>query len=207
MTKARLEAFTDAILAIIMTLLVLELQMPHSASWVALWDIREEFLIYSMSFFFLAIYWVNHHHMLQLVETINGSILWSNIVMLFFMSLVPFATKWVGAHMLSFVPCMCYGLLFLLINISYALLSSVLLAAHDHESVYRHVFANDSRMTITLLISLVSLAAGFIHPSLILLGEMGVAGVNIVPSKHVEKCLNDGQCEWQAPEDTKNNRE
>ena len=196
MSKTRLEAFTDAILAIIMTVLVLELTIPTSGSWQALIATKEEFAVYALSFYFIAIYWVNHHHLMQLVEKVNGLILWTNIIMIFFISLIPFVTAWVGKNLNDFAPCMCYGILFLLINISFGLVMHTIAKVHEEGSKFHSVYNEDRKSVIAIVLSIVVILLGFIQPVLILIGRLVVSTLWVVPSKHAERCAEDSEtCE------------
>ena len=120
MPKTRLEAFTDAVIAIIMTILVLDLAVPAQPTFAALWDLRFKFLIYILSFVSLAIYWNNHHHLFQISKIINGKILWYNMAFILFLSLFPFVTAWVDEHILERAPEITYGIVILLADIAYA---------------------------------------------------------------------------------------
>jgi uncharacterized membrane protein len=195
MNKERMEAFSDAILAIIMTIQVLELTAPATADWSALWNMGEKFAVYAMSFYLLAIYWVNHHHLLQLAGHVRSTVLWSNMLMLFLMSLVPFVTSWAGNHLYDFAPCMCYGILFLLINLSYALLSYSLARAHHEQTLFCHVRAHhdDRKLPITLILNVLILPLAFIEPWLVLAGCIAVASIWFVPSRKAEECLEEAR--------------
>src|SRR2546425_5124152 len=123
MTKSRLEAFSDGVIAIIITIMVLELRVPHDASWRALAPIAPVFLSYVLSFIFLGIYWSNHHHLLQVVEQVNGSVLWANLHLLFWLSLTPFVTNWMGANRFAAWPVALYGIVLLFAAIAYYILT------------------------------------------------------------------------------------
>src|SRR5690349_19172266 len=122
MTRSRLEAFSDAVIAIIITIMVLELEVPHDPTWDGLRELGPVFFSYVLSFVYLGIYWNNHHHMLHLVDHISGGILWANLHLLFWLSLFPFATAWMGENDFAEVPTAVYGLVSLLAAISYFIL-------------------------------------------------------------------------------------
>src|SRR5919106_1430400 len=131
MTKTRLEAFTDAVIAIIMTIMELELTIPEERSgWDALGPLVPKFLTYALSFVFLGIYWSNHHHLLHTAERVKGKILWANLNLLFWLSLTPFVTGWMGENHFASAPTAAYGIVLLLSAISYYILQSVILSAH-----------------------------------------------------------------------------
>src|ERR687892_321355 len=130
MSRTRLEAFSDAVIAIIMTIMVLELSVPHEATWDAIRPLVPKFLTYALSFVFLGIYWNNHHHMIQTVERVNGRILWANLHLLFWLSFTPFVTAWMGENELRSEPAAAYGVVMLLAAIAYFILLRTILAAH-----------------------------------------------------------------------------
>lgn len=188
MEKSRLESFTDAIIAIIMTILVLELKVPHSASFTALWDMKEQILVYALSFFLLAIYWVNHHHLMHMATKVNGKILWISIIMLFWMSLIPFVTAWVGAYTDSLAPSVTYGVIFLLTNISYGFLSNELIKENGKKSKVYNVYNKNTKMPLTIVLSIFVNFLAFISPILVLLGCLVISIMWVIPSKKAEKC-------------------
>ena len=126
MNKTRLEAFSDAVIAIIMTIMVLELKIPHGTDLEALGPLLPVFLAYILSFVYLGIYWNNHHHMLQATRTVNGKVLWANLLLLFWLSLVPFVTGWMGENHFAPLPTAVYGVVLLMCAVSYTLLQSKL---------------------------------------------------------------------------------
>ncbi|WP_055072015.1 TMEM175 family protein [Clostridium massiliamazoniense] len=188
MEKSRLESFTDAIIAIIMTILVLELKVPHSAEFSALWDMKEQILVYALSFFLLAIYWVNHHHLMNMATKVNGKILWISIIMLFWMSLIPFVTAWVGAYTDSLVPSVTYGVIFLLTNISYGFLSNELIKENGKNSKVYNVYNKNTKMSLTIVLSILVNFLAFISPILVLLGCLIISIMWVIPSKKAEQC-------------------
>lgn len=186
--KSRLESFTDAIIAIIMTILVLELKVPHSAEFSALWDMKEQILVYALSFFLLAIYWVNHHHLMNMATKVNSKILWISIIMLFWMSLIPFVTAWVGAYTDSLVPSVTYGVIFLLTNISYGFLSNELIKENGKNSKVYNVYNKNTKMSLTIVLSILVNFLAFISPILVLLGCLIISIMWVIPSKKAEQC-------------------
>src|SRR3954466_9155664 len=134
MSKGRLEAFSDGVFAVIITIMVLEMKAPHEADWSALKPLVPVFLTYVLSFVYLGIYWNNHHHMLTLTHTVNGGILWANLHLLFWLSLVPFVTGWMGENHFAPLPVALYGCVLILAAIAYTILVRCLLACHDADS-------------------------------------------------------------------------
>src|SRR5438132_14221400 len=130
MSKNRLEAFSDGVISIIITIMVLELKVPHDATWKALAPVAPVFLSYVLSFVFLGIYWSNHHHLLQVVEHVNGKVLWANLHLLFWLSLTPFVTAWMGEKHFARLPVALYGVVLLLAAIAYFILTRALLSIH-----------------------------------------------------------------------------
>ncbi len=135
MSKSRLEAFSDGVIAIIITIMVLEFKVPHEATWQALIPVAPVFLSYALSFVFVGIYWSNHHHLLQVVEHVNGSVLWANLHLLFWLSLTPFVTGWLGENKFAAVPAALYGVVLLCAAIAYFILARSLLSIHSPDSV------------------------------------------------------------------------
>jgi uncharacterized membrane protein len=135
MTKDRLEAFSDGVLAIIITIMVLELRPPLRSNWSALVPLLPVFLSYVLSFVFLSIYWNNHHHLFQAIEQVNGSVLWANMHLLFWLSLIPFVTAWMGENNFASEPVALYGVVLLLAAIAYFILVRVLIRLHGRDSV------------------------------------------------------------------------
>src|ERR1700704_2577354 len=143
MSKGRLEAFSDGVIAIIITIMVLELRVPHDAGWKALIPIAPVFLSYVLSFVFLGIYWSNHHHLLQVVEHVNGKVLWANLHFLFWLSLTPFVTAWMGENHFAALPVALYGVVLLCSGIAYFILTRTLLLIHDQDAVLAIALGKD----------------------------------------------------------------
>jgi uncharacterized membrane protein len=155
----RLEAFSDSVIAIIITIMVLELAIPHEGSWEALRPLLPKFLSYALSFVFLGIYWNNHHHLLRVVERVNGKILWANLHLLFWLSLTPFVTGWMGENFTS--PTVAtYGTVLLLAAIAYYILQTLIVRAHGPEFALRAALGRDlkGKMSLVLYVSAIPLA-------------------------------------------------
>lgn len=164
MSKSRLEAFSDGIIAIVITLLVLGLTPPKEVNWKALLVVRHSFLVYIISFVTLAIYWNNHHHLLHIVKQINGKVLWANNFFLFSLTLFPYATAWIGDHITSLVPQLLYGFVVFLADFSYFLLYKTLVFAHPKEKF--HTEKKDlMKMYLSMVVNVIAFLSGlFIHP-------------------------------------------
>src|SRR6266487_3261353 len=155
MSRGRMEAFSDGVIAIIITIMVLELRVPHDASWRSLIPIAPVFLSYVLSFVFVGIYWSNHHHLLQVVERVNGGVLWANLHLLFWLSLTPFVTAWMGQNHFAAVPAALYGVVLLCAAIAYFILTRALLSIHARDSVLATALGDDFKGRISMLIYLV----------------------------------------------------
>ncbi|MDB5989661.1 MAG: hypothetical protein JWQ10_1064 [Herbaspirillum sp.] len=143
MNKARLEAFSDGVIAIAITIMVLGLRMPHGAGLADLFKLVPQLLSYALSFIYVGIYWVNHHHLLQPLSRVNGRILWTNLHLLFWLSLIPFVTNWVAEHHLDPVPVASYGAVLLMCSISFLLLRRTLIAGEGRDSRLAKTIGND----------------------------------------------------------------
>jgi uncharacterized membrane protein len=182
-----MEAFSDGVIAIIITIMVLELKVPHEASWAGLVPILPVFLSYLMSFVFLGIYWSNHHHLLQAVEHVNGGVLWANLHLLFWLSLIPFVTGWMGENNFAAVPAACYGLVLLLAAIAYFILARTLLSIHDPDSVLAKALGADFKGKIWVVIYLVAIPLAFVKSWLACAIYALVAVMWLVPDRRIEK--------------------
>src|SRR4030095_7285033 len=143
MGRGRLEAFSDGVLAIIITIMVLELKVPHEPTLEAMKPLVPKFLSYVLSFVFLGIYWNNHHHLFQAVRHVNGRVLWANLHLLFWLSLIPFVTAWLGENPRAALPVALYGALFLFAGVAYFILVRALLACHPRDSALARAIGHD----------------------------------------------------------------
>ncbi len=190
MGKGRLEAFTDAIVPIIMTVLVLELQAPHDYSWLGLWEMREELLAYAISFFLLAIVWGNHHHMFQVVKKINGTVIWANTLLVFFLSFIPFATSIVNNDPNSLFGSQLYTLLFIGINLSWNFLRVSLLRADKTNRVMVDSLKREPKSIITLGAFVVVFLLSFLWHQFGMIGTFLVMMIWLMPYKRIEKAFH-----------------
>ena len=191
MSKGRLEAFSDGVMAVIITIMVLELKPPHSASAAALASVTPAFLTYLLSFVFVGIYWNNHHHLMHAVHHVNGSILWANLHLLFWLSLVPFTTAWMGDNHLAPVPVAAYGLVLLCAAIAYFVLTRVLLSAHERDSRLARALGNDFKGKVSLLIYATAVPLAFVHSLLSCLLYVLVVMMWLVPDRRFEKIVTE----------------
>ena len=189
MTKSRMEAFSDGVIAVIITIMVLEMRAPVGSDLSALKPLIPVFLSYVMSFAFLGIYWNNHHHMLQAVRSVNGPILWANSHLLFWLSLTPFVTNWMGETHFARWPVMVYGVVLLLAGIAYYILARTLVAHHGPESALAAALGSDFKGRISIVIYLVAIAASFVAPWISYTLYAVVALMWLIPDRRFEKVL------------------
>jgi uncharacterized membrane protein len=189
MSKARLEAFSDAILAIVMTIMVLELAAPVGSDVSSLVSIAPKFLTYALSFLLLAIYWVNHHHLFQGVEQVSGGVLWANVHLLFWLSLVPFVTAWAGDNPTMPFPVAVYGALLILAAIAYFILVRALLAIHAPDSLLAIAIGRDVKGKISVAIYAVAIPACYLSPAIGWALYLAVALIWLVPDRRIEDKL------------------
>ncbi len=191
MTKGRLEAFSDGVIAIIITIMVLELHQPHGVDFTSLWEIRTKFMSYVLSFVFLGIYWNNHHHLLQAVRHVDGRILWANMHLLFWLTLVPFTTAWVGTAGFAPTPVAVYGIVLLLSGIAYYILARALVTRHGGESPIARAIGEDVKGKLSIVLYALAIAVAFPMPLLACLIYLGVAVMWLVPDRRIERILTE----------------
>jgi TMEM175 potassium channel family protein len=187
MTRARLEAFSDGVLAIIITIMVLEMKVPEGTDWAALRGVLPVFLSYVMSFVYLGIYWNNHHHMMHMTERVHGGILWANLHLLFWLSLVPFTTGWMGENHAARVPTFLYGVNLLMAAIAYYILQSVIIRDQGPGSRLKTAIGNDWQGKASPLIYFAALPLAFVHPGIAIALYILVALIWIVPDPRIER--------------------
>jgi uncharacterized membrane protein len=189
MSKSRLEAFSDAVIAIAITIMVLELRIPAGATWSSLVPLMPGFLSYALSFAFLGIYWNNHHHLFQAVQRVNGTVLWANLHLLFWLSLIPFATGWLGESGLQTAPVALYGVVLILAAIAYYLLVRALIALHGSDSRLAAAIGSDTKARVSLLIYAVAIGVSAFSPPIAWALYVVVALVWLVPDRRIERSL------------------
>lgn len=187
MKKGRLEAFSDGVFAILITIMVLELHAPEGNTFEALKPLLPKFISYILSFTYVAIYWNNHHHLFQVVEHINGKVLWYNIFLLFCLSLVPFVTAWMGENHFASSPVAVYGFILLLCGIAYYFLLHSLLRLHDSKSLLARSIGNDFKGKISVGIYAVGILISFYNSLLSFALYCFVAAIWFIPDKRIEK--------------------
>ena len=187
MTSGRLEAFSDAVVAIIMTIMVLELVPPHEATLEALLPLWPIALAYILSFAMLAIYWNNHHHLLQAAHTVSGRVLWANMHLLFWLSLVPFGTAWIGETHFASMPMVLYGGILLMCAIAYYLLVRALIAAPGQTETIATALKGDFKGRISPWIYLAAIPVAFIAPYVSFAMYIAVAAMWIIPDRRIER--------------------
>lgn len=190
MSKERLTAFTDAVLAIAMTILVLELKQPETATWAAIWALRQSFIAYFISFTALLVMWNNQHHIFQLVRKINGGVLWANGFMLFSASFFPYASKFVDEHFNAFPAEFFYGIVFILLSIGYFTLEWALVLADPDNKKLRYAISRPGKITAYILIPLIGIGIGLWWPPMILISTFFAILIWFIPERRVEEELN-----------------
>jgi len=186
MDKTRLEAFSDGVVAILITIMVLELKAPEEATWEALRPLRPVFLAYVLSFVYLGIYWNNHHHMFKAVDEVNGKILWANSHLLFWLSLVPFATAWMGATNSAPAPTAAYGVVFLAAALAYTILVRTLLAGGANRRLARAI-GRDTKGKLSIVLYMTAIGLAFVNVWLADGLYVLVALIWLVPDRRIEK--------------------
>jgi uncharacterized membrane protein len=192
MGKDRLAAFSDGVIAIIITIMVLELKVPHGADWAALRGVAPNFVSYVLSFVYLAIYWNNHHHLLHTVTRVDGLILWANSHLLFWLSLVPAATGWMGENFLAPLPTAVYGVSLLMPAIAYYLLEKAIVHQQGRHSVLASALGSDVKGKISPLLYAAAVALAFVDAWLSIAIYGLVAVMWLIPDRRIEKVLREG---------------
>ena len=189
MGKARLEAFSDGVLAIIITIMVLELKVPHGANLAALAPLVPVFLSYVLSFIYVGIYWSNHHHLIHAVRHVNGRILWANLHLLFWLSLIPFATGWMGENHFAAWPVALYGVVLLFAAIAYFILAHVLISHHGRDSTLAKALGKDFKGKVSVVFYAVAIPIAFVSSWLACGLYVTVAIMWLIPDRRIEHTL------------------
>lgn len=193
MNKGRLEAFSDGVLAIIITIMVLEFRMPHSESIGSLKPLLPAFLSYLLSFIYLGIYWNNHHHMLHTVKKVSGGILWANLHLLFWLSLVPAVTAWMGENHFASSPAALYGLVLLMAAIAYFILQHTILATQGSNSMLAKALGRDFKGKISPILYVTAIPLSYINEWIAFGIYALVALIWLIPDKRIERVFNEMQ--------------
>jgi uncharacterized membrane protein len=189
MSNSRLEAFSDGVIAIIITIMVLELKVPRGDTLDALMPLIPNFLSYILSFIYVGIYWNNHHHMVHTCESVTGSILWANLHLLFWLSLFPITTAWIGESSAAAAPSALYGLVLLMAAIAYWILQQLIIAAQGPESILKKAVGADWKGKLSPLIYLIGIAVSFVSPRSAQGLYLLVALLWLVPDRRIERAL------------------
>ena len=189
MTSNRLEAFSDGVIAIIITIMVLELRPPHLTDLAALRPLLPVFLSYAMSFVFVGIYWSNHHHLFQAVEQVNGRVLWANLHLLFWLSLVPFVTAWIGETHFAAWPVALYGVVLVMAALAYTIMTRALLSIHSDDSVLATALGRNFKEKISIVINVLAVPLAFVKPWISCLMYVIVAVIWFVPDRRIERTV------------------
>ncbi len=191
MGKGRLEAFSDGVIAIIITIMVLEMKVPEGGEWADLRALLPTFLSYVLSFIYVGIYWNNHHHLLHAVRKVSGGVLWANLHLLFWLSLFPFATGWLDENHFANAPTAAYGFVMLMASVAWAILENRLVVLHGNASVLAQATGNDWKGKLSTLGYLAGIGLSFVSPWLANAIYAAIALVWFVPDRRIEKRLEE----------------
>lgn len=189
MGKSRLEAFSDGVLAIIITIMVLELKVPHNDTFAALRDLAPVFLSYVLSFIYVGIYWNNHHHLLQIAEYVNGRVLWANLHLLFWLSLFPFVTGWMGENHFAAMPTATYGFVLLMAALAYFLLQRTIIGKQCNQSLLAQALGRDLKGKISPVLYATAIPLAFVNSAIAGAIYIFVALMWLIPDARIEHAL------------------
>ncbi len=191
MEKNRLEAFSDGVIAVIITIMVLELHVPQGSQLSDLPPLLPKFLCYVLSFVNVGLYWNNHHHLFQAVKRVNGRILWTNLHLLFWLSLIPLSTDWMGENHFEQTPVIFYGVILLMCGVAYYFLVNALIDQHGKDSVLARAIGRDKKGKISVVIYAVAIGSGFVHPWIAIGLYLTVAAMWFIPDSRFENALHE----------------
>ncbi|TAN17457.1 MAG: DUF1211 domain-containing protein [Chitinophagaceae bacterium] len=189
MSKSRLEAFSDGVFAVIITIMVLEMKIPHGEQLKDLQEVLPVFICYVLSFVYVGIYWTNHHHLFQLVEKVNGKIMWANLFLLFWLSLFPFVTGWMGENHFGTWPSVLYGFVALMNAIAWYVLSHIMMAEYGKDSALARAYGKDTKGKVSALLYVIGILLCFVLSWLGIIFYAIVAAMWIVPDKRIERIV------------------
>ena len=189
MTKNRLESFSDGVMAVIITIMVLELKVPQGGDATALLPLAPVFISYVLSFVFIGVYWNNHHHLLHAAQHVNGRILWANLHLLFWLSLIPFVTGWMGENDFAALPVALYGIVQLLAGFAFFILAQSLVATHGRDSALAKAIGRDFKGKASLVVYVIAVPVALIDPAAAFVLYAAVAAVWLVPDRRIERAL------------------
>jgi uncharacterized membrane protein len=190
MNKNRLEAFSDGVLAIIITIMVLELKIPHRDDWMVFQSLAPKFISYIISFIYIAIYWSNHHHLIHTVKHVTGSILWANTHLLFWLSLVPFVTAWAGENHFSQLPVAAYSFVLLMAAIAYFILTRVIVSVHGKDSDLSAAIGEDWKGILSVIGYALAVPIAFVQKEISLAIVVAIAVLWLIPDTRIERKIN-----------------
>ncbi len=191
MGKGRLEAFSDGVIAIIITIMVLEMKVPHGEGLEALKPLLAVFVSYTLSFTNVGIYWNNHHHLLHVIKQVNGPILWANMHLLFWLSLLPFVTGWMGENHFAPTPVAVYGFILLMAGVAYYILCLTLVRHHGKDSAIAKAVGSDVKGRVSLILYAIAIPLAFVHVGISLALYGSVALMWFIPDRRIERVLLD----------------
>lgn len=191
MQKGRLEAFSDGVLAIIITIMVLEMKVPHGDDWDALKPLVPVFLSYVLSFIYVAIYWNNHHHLLRAVHKIDGKVMWANNHLLFWLSLMPFTSGWMGENHFAALPTALFGVVLFMAGVAYYILVHCLLSVHGAASTLARALGTDQKGKISVFIYAIAIGLAFVSTLVSMLLYTLVAAIWLIPDRRIEKRMEE----------------
>ena len=189
MGKNRLEAFSDGVIAIIITIMVLEMKVPHGNDLAALRPLIPVFVSYVLSFAYVGIYWNNHHHMLHAAAQVNGAILWANLHLLFWLSLIPFVTGWMGENHFAALPVALYGVVLLMAGAAYTILANALIRRHGPESTLARALGRDFKGKVSLVAYVLAIPLAFVNNWIAMAVYFAVAAMWLIPDRRIETAL------------------
>ena len=189
MGKGRLEAFSDGVIAIIITIMVLELKVPEGHDLASLWPLAPVMASYVLSFIYVGIYWVNHHHLLHVAHKVDGRVMWANLHLLFWLSLLPFATSWVDESHVETMPVVAYGFVLLMAAVGYSILVRSLIALHGNESAIAAAIGSDFKGYLSLALYAAGIAVSFVESLLGFAVYAAVAAIWFIPDRRIERQL------------------
>ncbi|KIC64704.1 TMEM175 family protein [Chryseobacterium taiwanense] len=190
MTKGRLEAFSDGVLAIIITIMVLELKVPEGNSWNDLKPLLPKFLAYIFSFIYVGIYWNNHHHLFQTVKRINGKVLWANLHLLFWLSLMPIATEWIGSTRFAENPVATYGITLVMCAVAYTILENTIIKSDGEGSQLKEAISSKIKEYASIVLYALGIVTSFYYPYIAIGFYYFTALMWLIPDRRIEKSLN-----------------
>jgi uncharacterized membrane protein len=191
MHKGRLEAFSDGVIAILITIMVLELKVPHGSDFSTLQPLIPIFISYILSFIYIGIYWNNHHHLMQAAQKVNGASLWANLHLLFWLSMIPFATSWMGENHFATEPVALYGAVLFCCGGAYTIFAKILVHLHGKDSKLAKALGPDTKGNLSVLLYIIGIALSFVHAWIAVGIYIVVAIMWLIPDRRIERVLHD----------------